>query len=85
MTSTALHLQDLSPVHVGRTVTIRSEDGTAITGRLWGVNVDTRWIPDQSMEEPEPRMVPGGQTITVQVGRWTCEGLSPLTAVEVSA
>lgn len=85
MTST-LHLRDLSPADVGRMVSLRSHDGTTITGPLRAISTETDWITEVSLSEnpDEAEPVPGRQTISVQVGPWSCEDLAPSTGVEVA-
>lgn len=84
-TETTTDLQHLSPADVGRTVTVRSHDGTAITGPLRGVSTETDWITDvelgQNPDDAAP--MPGQMTVTVYVGPWTCSSLPPTTPVTV--
>lgn len=84
-TETTTDLQHLSPADVGRVVTVRSYDGTTVTGPLRGVTSETDWITDvaigQDPDDVEP--IPGQTTLTVQVGPWTCDSLPPTTPVTV--
>ncbi|KRD36820.1 hypothetical protein ASE27_10210 [Oerskovia sp. Root918] len=78
----SLTVGDLTPQHIGRTVTIDGA-GARVTGPLSNLRVETDWITEQRLGSDESEQVPGQQTMTLAVGAWTTEGLPLTTAVEV--
>lgn len=71
---------DLAARHVGKRVTIETAEAS-ITGALRGITVDTDWIEGRPLNQhpDEAEQVPGRQTATVTIGRWTATNL-PLGA-----
>lgn len=78
-----LTVGDLTPQHIGRTVTI---DGTGarITGQLRTVRAETDWVPAQRLCAQEPDLIPGLRTVTLAVGPWATGQLPLTTPVEVA-
>ncbi|MFJ2298143.1 hypothetical protein [Oerskovia paurometabola] len=80
---TALTVGDLTPQHIGRTVTIDGS-GARITGQLRNLRVETDWITEMHLGTGEAEQVPGRQTMTLAVGTWTTQNLPLTTPVEVT-
>ncbi|MBE7701250.1 hypothetical protein H9623_13185 [Oerskovia sp. Sa1BUA8] len=79
----SLTVGDLTPQHIGRTVTIDGS-GARITGQLRTLRVETDWITEMRFGTDESEQVPGRQTMTLAVGAWTTENLPLTTPVEVA-
>lgn len=73
----SLTVGDLTPQHIGRTVTIDGS-GARVTGQLRTVRAETDWVPAQRLCAQEPDLIPGLRTVTLAVGLWTT-GQLPLT------
>lgn len=63
---------DLTPRHIGRSVTITTKDAQ-IAGVLRDLRVDTDWITEATAERhPDDwDQTPGRRTASLTVGRWT--------------
>jgi hypothetical protein len=79
----SLTVGDLTPQHIGRTVTIDGA-GARVTGQLRNLRVETDWISEHTAASKEPNLIPGAQTMTLAVGAWTTESLPLTTPVEVA-
>lgn len=80
---TVLTVGDLTPQHIGRTVTIDGS-GARVTGQLRNLRIETAWITERCIGSGDEIEVPGMQTMTLAVGTWTTENLPLTTPVEVA-
>lgn len=80
----SIDLGDLTIRDIGRQVSI-TRQGTSITGRLEGFQVETDWITESThAQHPDDwEKVPGRRTMTLSVGPWSATGLPLDTSVEV--
>ena len=69
---------DLRMSQVGRRIRITTE-GTTIEGPLRALRVEQDWIEVTGATDSGPVRVPGRQTVTIDVGRWSCSSLAPTT------
>lgn len=72
---------DLRARDIGAVVTVYTAN-TKITGVLQGIQIHTDQIPDQSLAEPDPVMILGRSTATLDVGGWRASGIPTHVVVE---